>query len=136
MPGLAAGVGFVLDNTGSVTFASNVNTNGTATIRNGAGGTMTFNQYEPLNNSSMFTNQGQVAFLFGFATDNGTLLDNSGTMTVATDFVPNGTVINTGRITVGGSLTTNSGAVIRNRCSIVVTGGFTNNADLGLSVLS
>jgi hypothetical protein len=132
-PGLAVAAGFRVDNSGAVTFGSNINTNGAAALVNGAAGSMTFSQSTPLNNGSTLTNDGQVNFASDFSTDNGTTVTNRGTLSVAGNFIPNGTVQNSGRLIVSGSLTTNSQALVTNACTLILNRDLINNADLRTS---
>jgi uncharacterized repeat protein (TIGR01451 family) len=132
-PGLNVATGFVLDNFASTTFTSNLNFNGSATITNAAAATMTLTQNTPLSNASSFTNDGSLVFGASLTSDNGTQFTNRGSVSIAGDFTPNGSITNTGRIAVGGGMTANSNALVNNACMIEVTRGAMNNGELRLS---
>ncbi len=122
--------GTVIDNYGTLSFLSGLNTNGATTFRNRANATMNMASSFQLGNSSSLTNDGLLLTQQDFNTQNGTTLTNNYRMEVAGNFNPSGKVDNYGRIYAKKFMNVNANSALSNYCTLVSYNGFNNNSSL------
>ena len=125
-PSVSVATGFDLENDGTVTFAG-LNVNGAATLHNLPGATLTISsQFSPsagtVVNDGTFTAAGGINLNTAASLTNTDVLNVNGTSTV------NGAFDNSGLTSIAGALTVNGGGSFSNRCALVTTQGFFNNA--------
>jgi len=122
--------GAAITNTGTFNWNASWNQNNTLTVTNNACGTMTFTQNTNVKASAQIINDGVLTFSSGLTTDNGTKINNRGTI-VFSDVNISGSFINQNKaILKGTNNTINSGLTtdsLVNTGTITVSGGLTTS---------
>ncbi|KAA1418124.1 tandem-95 repeat protein [Mumia zhuanghuii] len=132
-PSIATSAAFVLVNEGTTGFPQGMNTNGVASLRNEAGGTLTVGSYLNLSSGAVLENAGDATLPSNVNLNGSSRIENSGTMTLAGDLTISGDIDNTGWLDVSGRLTSNGQSTISNACMLTIGGDLGNNGALANS---
>ncbi|WP_370615125.1 Ig-like domain-containing protein [Mumia qirimensis] len=132
-PSIATGAAFVLVNEGTTGFPQGMTTNGVASLRNEAGGTLTVASFLNLSSGAVMENAGDASLPSNVNLNGSSRIENSGTMTLAGDVTSSGDIDNTGWLEVSGRLTSNGQSTISNACTLTIGGDLANNGALSNS---
>jgi len=128
LPGFSVGNSFYLKAYSKVTFAGNLNFNGTnATLAVAASATAFFNNGLSLNGSgTTLNNNGYVRMSNDFSTQTGTVVNNKGDLRLDGNFNPSGVVTNDGVISATRQINLNANGTITNNCRFFTVEGMVN----------
>ncbi|WNJ20796.1 T9SS type A sorting domain-containing protein [Pontibacter sp. G13] len=121
------GSGFSVFNQGSLTFSKTVNVNGAVTIYNSEEGEIIFEQDFSFSQSgSIWTNEGTIEAVRFLRIQNGTQLNNTGTIDIGRRLELDGTFQNDGSLFIKNTSTLNGNGILNNTCTIVIERGLIN----------
>jgi uncharacterized repeat protein (TIGR01451 family) len=125
-PSFVLAAGFVWDNEGTTTMGS-LNVNGSVSITNTAGADFTISSSFAPSSGTAIDNAGTLRVQGNFNFNTGTILQNTGTVDIASGVTVDGVVENRGVVSAAG-MNVNGGSNFFNGCELALRGDFNNNA--------